>query len=457
MDDDYSATPINGPTGGSAGNAFTNDTLNGVAVNLGEITATVITPASNPGVTLNTTTGSVDVAAGTPAGIYTIEYEICENLNPTNCDTAIITVAVEAASIFDPPSAIKTFNAAGLPELEFRMVWINSGNIAAIAVQVTDNIPTGTIYVPGSIVCEPRGSSSNAAVVSSPLSAAAVPNSFCGFDAANNRIQWQGNIGPDDGNFTEDTAVNEVVITFRVTVNDGVNQVLNQSFSRTDVDADDDFDEETVLGTSLVGSNRVIWNRSLSAGVDPDPRVILPSSLPTTGFPPSVTTILPEQPDSLMYSSTNVWLEIPSQDLRIAIVGVPLVNGDWDVSWLGSQAGWLDGTAFPSWRGNSALTGHVTLSNGQSGPFANLEDLKWGDRVVVHAYGFAYIYEVRENKVLVPNDTSVLKHEKDAWLTLVTCKNYNETTDTYTNRVSVRAVLISVQKEQAKNIPTGVR
>jgi LPXTG-site transpeptidase (sortase) family protein len=457
MDDDYSATPINGPTGGSVGNAFTNDTLNGVAVNLGEITATVITPASNPGVTLNTTTGSVDVAAGTPAGIYTIEYEICENLNPTNCDMAIITVAVEAASIFDPPSAIKTFNAAGLPELEFRMVWINSGNATAIAVQVTDNIPTGTTYVPGSITCEPRGSSSNAAVVSSPLSAAAVPNSFCGFDAVNNRIQWQGNIGPDDGNFTEDTAANEVVITFRVTVNGGVNQVLNQSFSRTDVDADGDFDEETVLGTSLVGSNRVIWNRSLSGGVDPEPRVILPGSLPTTGFPPSVTTILPEQPASLMYSSTSVWLEIPSLDVRIAIVGVPLVNGDWDVSWLGGQAGWLDGTAFPSWRGNSALTGHVTLSNGQSGPFANLENLKWGDRVVVHAYGFAYIYEVRENKVLVPHDTSVLKHEKDAWLTLVTCKNYNETTDTYTNRVSVRAVLISAQKEQAKNIPTGAR
>jgi large repetitive protein len=457
MDDDYSATPINGPTGGSVGNAFTNDILNGVAVNLGEITATVITPASNPGVTLNTTTGSVDVAAGTPAGIYTIEYEICDNLNPTNCDTAIITVTVEAASIFDPPSAIKTFNAAGLPELEFRMVWINSGNIAAIAVQVTDNIPTGTTYVPGSIACEPRGSSSNAAVVSSPLSVAAVPNSFCGFDVVNNRIQWQGNIGPDDGNFTEDTAANEVVITFRVTVNGGVNQVLNQSFSRTDVDADGDFDEETVLGTSLVGSNRVIWNRSLSAGVDPEPRVILPGSLPTTGFPPSVTTILPEQPASLMYSSTSVWLEIPSLDVRIAIVGVPLANGDWDVSWLGSQAGWLDGTAFPSWRGNSALTGHVTLSNGQSGPFANLENLKWGDRVIVHAYGFAYTYEVRENKVLVPNDTSVLKHEKDAWLTLVTCKNYNETTNTYTNRVSVRAVLISVQKEQTKNIPTGVR
>ena len=174
------------------------------------------------------------------------------NNDPTEDDQASVTMG----GIFDPPSAIKTFNAAGLPELEFRMVWINSGNAFAIDVQVVDQIPTGTVYVPGSLTCDPRGSSTNAAVATSPLSLAAVPSSFCGYDSVANRIQWQGNMGPDNTHLTEATAVNEVVITFRVTVDNAVNQVRNQGFSRTDVDADANFDEETVLGSSLVSSNR---------------------------------------------------------------------------------------------------------------------------------------------------------------------------------------------------------
>ena len=129
--------------------------------------------------------------------------------------------------IFDPPTAIKTLNAAGLPELEFRMVWINSGNAFAIDVQVTDQIPTGTTYVAGSLTCVPLGSSLNAAVASSPLSATAIPSSFCGYDSVANQIQWQGSIGPDNGHLTEAAAVNEVVITFRATVDNTVNQVQN--------------------------------------------------------------------------------------------------------------------------------------------------------------------------------------------------------------------------------------
>jgi hypothetical protein len=34
----------------------------------------------------------VTVAPNTPAGDYTVQYTICEVLNPTNCDTATVTV-----------------------------------------------------------------------------------------------------------------------------------------------------------------------------------------------------------------------------------------------------------------------------------------------------------------------------------------------------------------------------
>jgi LPXTG-site transpeptidase (sortase) family protein len=144
------------------------------------------------------------------------------------------------------------------------------------------------------------------------------------------------------------------------------------------------------------------------------------------------------------YRQTSLTLEIPSLGVNIPIVGVPLRNGEWDVSWLGRQAGWLEGSAFPSWNGNSVLTSHVYLPNGFPGPFVNLNTLKYGDQVIVHAFGQKYTFEVRTNAIVEPNDTSALKHEDKPWLTLVTCKEYDEKTNTYRKRVVVRAVLVSV-------------
>jgi large repetitive protein len=96
---------INGTTGApNVGNALLeNDLLNGAPVVLADITATVLTPATpimgGPVPVLNTTTGVVSVPAGTPAGTYTINYQICENLNPANCDDATITVTVVPPAI----------------------------------------------------------------------------------------------------------------------------------------------------------------------------------------------------------------------------------------------------------------------------------------------------------------------------------------------------------------------
>jgi hypothetical protein len=86
------------------GNALLeNDLLNGAPVVLADITATVLMPATpimgGPVPVLNTTTGVVGVPAGTPAGTYTITYQICENLNPANCDDAVITVTVVPPAI----------------------------------------------------------------------------------------------------------------------------------------------------------------------------------------------------------------------------------------------------------------------------------------------------------------------------------------------------------------------
>jgi LPXTG-site transpeptidase (sortase) family protein len=143
----------------------------------------------------------------------------------------------------------------------------------------------------------------------------------------------------------------------------------------------------------------------------------------------------------------GITLEISSLSIKIPVVGVPLRNGAWNVSWLGKQAGWLEGSAFPTWNGNSVLTSHVYLSNGLPGPFINLGKLKYGEKIIIHAYGQKYTFEVRSNEIVGPNDTSAFRHEEKAWLTLVTCREYDETSKGYRKRVVVRAVLVHVTLE----------
>ncbi|TSA31890.1 MAG: hypothetical protein D4R64_17200 [Porphyromonadaceae bacterium] len=99
---DDSFSPVNGYEGTiNAGNVLTNDKLNGDPVNITEITVEVLTPATpvntdNPVPTLDPLTGIISVPEGTPASTYTIIYRICEVLNPTNWDQAVVTIAVTA-------------------------------------------------------------------------------------------------------------------------------------------------------------------------------------------------------------------------------------------------------------------------------------------------------------------------------------------------------------------------
>ncbi|TPG29633.1 gliding motility-associated C-terminal domain-containing protein, partial [Flavobacterium pectinovorum] len=74
-------------------NVYTNDTLNGNAVNPADVTLTLVTPDPTGALTLNPD-GSVDVKVGTLGGTYTLTYQICENADNGNCDTAIVTVTV---------------------------------------------------------------------------------------------------------------------------------------------------------------------------------------------------------------------------------------------------------------------------------------------------------------------------------------------------------------------------
>ena len=105
--------------------------------------------------------------------------------------------------------------------------------------------------------------------------------------------------------------------------------------------------------------------------------------IPITGFAPGKVTDLSGMPKTTYDASAGLTLDIPKLNLKMPIVGVALSHGTWDVNWLLDRAGWLEQTAFPTFTGNSVVTGHVTLSNGDPGPFARLSTLAPGDLVFV--------------------------------------------------------------------------
>ena len=87
--------------------------------------------------------------------------------------------------------------------------------------------------------------------------------------------------------------------------------------------------------------------------------------IPVTGFAPNTVTEL--NPASRpAYNSTNLTIKIPAIKVNTSIVGVQLKNGNWDVSWLQNQVGWLNGTAYPTWTGNSVLMATCRLMQMES-------------------------------------------------------------------------------------------
>jgi len=284
----------------------------------------------------------------------------------------------------------------------FTLVITNNGNVDADAVVVTDVVPA-FLAIDG-VVVAPAGPS---------------------VGIAGNTITIDfGTVTPSD----------VYTVTITTTVNSsatppgGTNNV-SLATSSLDADPTNNVDDATIT-------------------------IVAPGlEVPETGFAPGRITRLPPQPEEEAYVDYgDLWLEIPSIGVRTSIVGVPQSGGGWDVSWLGELAGYLDGTAFPTWAGNSVVTAHVTLASGQPGPFENLKSLRFGDRVIVYAWGLRHTYEIREVDLVSPADRAVFRHEERSWLTLVTCYGYDEREASYRWRVAARAVLVSIEAEEGRAV-----
>ena len=140
-------TPLNSSTGGVAvNNVLTNDLYDGSPVVPSQVMISLVSGASNPGVVLNTSTGQVTVAPGTPGGDYTLVYKICMVSAPSDCDIATVSVKVLQADLAVTKVASNATPNMG-SDITFTITATNNGPDDATNVVVTDALPSGYTLV----------------------------------------------------------------------------------------------------------------------------------------------------------------------------------------------------------------------------------------------------------------------------------------------------------------------
>ena len=139
---DDGGTLSNGSAGGVVAglNVLANDTLNGAAAVAADV---AIAPVSAGPLTANAD-GTVTVAPGTAAGTYLVAYQVCEVLNPLNCDDGSVSVTVDPAVLVATDDAV--INVDG----------VAGGVISGLNVLGNDTM-NGTALVPTAVSLAPVG------------------------------------------------------------------------------------------------------------------------------------------------------------------------------------------------------------------------------------------------------------------------------------------------------------
>lgn len=160
-----SGTALNGLASTPIANVLTDDTFNGNPATFSNVTLSFIS-STHSGITLNTSTGSVNVSATVPIGTYTLNYQICQSTSLSNCDTATVTITVNPQTIdavndnfsgtpIDyltggvTPSLLTNdiVNGAATNPAEVILTLTNNGGVAGASINANGgiNIPVGTL------------------------------------------------------------------------------------------------------------------------------------------------------------------------------------------------------------------------------------------------------------------------------------------------------------------------
>ncbi|WP_141824944.1 putative Ig domain-containing protein, partial [Flavobacterium psychrophilum] len=139
-------------TGGEAiPNVALNDVVNGLPATLGVSgNATIATSGVWPvGVTLNPTTGAINVAVGTIPGVYPVTYQLCDKLTPQTCNMVTVQVAVALSVIIaiDDVNTIPIYNGVGGSSVSVLLNDTLNGGLltgaASVTIQPVSSLPSG--------------------------------------------------------------------------------------------------------------------------------------------------------------------------------------------------------------------------------------------------------------------------------------------------------------------------
>ena len=150
----------------TVGNVLTNDTVSGTtsATTSNVTISQVSTPTGSVVPRIDTTNGNVIVPNNTPAGIYTITYQICTVATPTACATATVQVTVPAATPTPTVHATPdTFTYSGTATQTVGNVLTND-TVSGTTSATTSNVTISQVSTPtGSVV--PRIDTTNGDVI----------------------------------------------------------------------------------------------------------------------------------------------------------------------------------------------------------------------------------------------------------------------------------------------------
>jgi sortase A len=132
----------------------------------------------------------------------------------------------------------------------------------------------------------------------------------------------------------------------------------------------------------------------------------------TTAPGDATTTVAPPPPPPADDGSAVAHIRIPAIGLdKIVVEGVAVPD-------LKKGPGHYPGSPLPGQPGNAAIAGHRTT---YGAPFNRIDELKAGDEIQITTLQGSFRYEVREQLVVSPDQTEVLKDFGDDRLTLTSC------------------------------------
>lgn len=154
------------------------------------------------------------------------------------------------------------------------------------------------------------------------------------------------------------------------------------------------------------------YNEALTAGVE---------VLANTHVPAGDGTLSNSELDYRRILAANADGLMARIKIPAIAVDLPVYHGTSDNTLL-RGAGHLEGSSLPI--GGKSTHSVITAHRGLAGAtmFTNLDKVEIGDRITIEVFGKVLTYEVRETKVVAPDDTDSLRAEHDSDLvTLITC------------------------------------